>query len=280
MIVVSAATGGFGRLVMDRLLHLLPSRELAVAVRNPRKAADFAERGVDVRYGDYDQPDSLRAAFDGADRLLFISSPLGDLSGGRVAQHRAVVAAAREARVRHIAYTSGLGADMVDEGVLGEHRLTEQAIVESGLPYTLLRHPIYSDFFINPDLWSAVEAGELTSNTRGRGMNTATRADLAEAASALLSDGSPPGQVYNFTGLLWTYPELADTLTQVTGTKVHYREVDEDEGALSILGLAPVIQAGGFEVQTPDLKAALGHPPTTLQDAVTAALVARPPSDP
>src|SRR3712207_4826339 len=278
MIVVSAATGEFGRLVVDRLLDLVPSRDVAVAVRNPQKAADLAERGVDVRYGDYDQPVSLRAAFDGADRLLFISSPLGDLSGGRVAQHRAVVAAAREARVGHIAYTSGLGADMVEEGVLGEHHLTEQAIMQSGLPYTLLRHPIYSDFFISPDLWSAVEAGELTSNTRGRGMNTAMRADLAEAASALLSDDSPPGQVYNFTGLLWTYPELADTLTQVAGTKVGYREVDEDEGALSILGLAPVIQAGGFEVQTPDLEVVLGHPPTNLQEAVTAALADRSPS--
>ena len=95
MIVVSASTGEFGRLVIDRLLALLPSQELAIAVRNPQKAADLAERGVDVRYGDYDQPASLRAAFDGADRLLFISSPLGDLSGGRVAQHRAIVAAAR-----------------------------------------------------------------------------------------------------------------------------------------------------------------------------------------
>ena len=278
MIVVSAATGEFGRLVIDRLLALLPSHELAVAVRNPQKAADLAERGVDVRYGDYDQPASLRAAFDGADRLLFISSSLGDLSGGRVAQHRAVVAAAREARVGHIAYTSGLGADMVKEGVLGEHHLTEQAIMESGLHHTLLRHPIYSDFFINPNLWSAVEAGELTSSTRGRGMNTATRADLAEAASRLLSNQSPPGQVYNFTGLLWTYPELADTLTQVTGTTVRYREIDEDQGALGILGLAPVIQAGGFEVQTPDLEAVLGHPPTNLQEAVTAALAAHPPS--
>jgi hypothetical protein len=64
----------------------------------------------------------------------------------------------------------------------------------------------------------------------------------------------------------------------VTGTKVHYREVDEDEGALSIFGLAPVIQAGGFEMQTPDLEAALGHAPTNLQEAVTAALAARPPS--
>jgi NAD(P)H dehydrogenase (quinone) len=150
MIVVSAATGEFGRLVIDRLLDRLPSRELAVAVRNPQKAADLAERGVDVRYGDYDEPASLRAAFKGADRLLFISSPLTDVSGGRVAQHRAVAAAARDVKVGYIAYTSGLGADVVDEGVLREHRLTEQAILESGLPYTLLRHPIYSDFSSTP----------------------------------------------------------------------------------------------------------------------------------
>jgi uncharacterized protein YbjT (DUF2867 family) len=106
-------------------------------------------------------PETLRAAFDGADRLLFISGPLGE---GRVAQQCDVVAAARDVGVGHIAYTSGLGADFVEDGVLGEHHATEQAIRGSDVPFTLLRHPIYSDFFINPDLQADVEAGELRKN--------------------------------------------------------------------------------------------------------------------
>jgi NAD(P)H dehydrogenase (quinone) len=116
MILVSAATGEFGRLVVDRLLEGVPAAELAVAVRNPGKAADISARGIDVRQGDYDDQASLRTAFSGVDALLFVSAPVID--SGRLEQHQNVVTAAKDAGVGLLAYTSGLGADFVEEGVL------------------------------------------------------------------------------------------------------------------------------------------------------------------
>jgi uncharacterized protein YbjT (DUF2867 family) len=106
MIVVPAATGEFGRLVVDQLLNRVPASAVAVAVRHMHKAADLADRGVQVRYADYDEPDSLRDSFDGADRLLFISAPSSD-SGERMRQHHNVVDAARTSGVGHLLYTSG-----------------------------------------------------------------------------------------------------------------------------------------------------------------------------
>lgn len=275
MIVVSAATGQLGRLVVQHLLERVPATEVAVAVRNPDRAADLAARGVAVRHADYGIPETLRPAFDGGDRLLFISGPLGE---GRVAEHRDVVAAARDVGVAQIAYTSGLGADFVEEGPLGEHRATELAILDSGVPYTLLRHPIYSDFFISPDLRASIEAGELTSSTGTWALNTAGRADLAEAAAVVLTDEGHSGRAYDFTGQLWTYPQLADVLTRMSGRTVTYREVTEDDGIVGMLGLGPIIRSGGFEVQTPDLQQVLGRPPASLEDAVEAALAARIPA--
>lgn len=271
MIVVSAATGAYGRLVVDRLLDRLPAAQVAVAVRDVAKAQDLAERGVDVRYGDYDDLDGLRRAFEDADRLLFISGH-SDGSGERVEQHQRVIDAARDAGVGHIAYTSGLGADFVEEGLLGEHRATERALDDSGVPYSALRHPIYSDFFINPWLVQAVEAGELTSSTQGRGMNTAFRSDLAEAAATLLCHRTPPRTSYDFTGPMWTYPQLATVLSTTSGRPVPYRETeaDTDEGFMAMIG--PIIRAGGFELQTGDLETVLGRPATDLQHAVTRAL--------
>ena len=270
MIVVSAATGQFGRLVVEHLLTRTPAHELAIAVRNPATADDLADRGVQVRYADYDEPESLVSAFRGADRLLFISSP----DQARRVQHRNVVAAASEAGVGMVAYTSGLGADMVPEDtpVLGDHHVTEQAIEQSGVPYVMLQHPLYTELFINASLKSAIEAGELTSNTGGRGMNTASRADLAEAAAAVLTSADYVAPTYRFTGRLWTYPELAAALSDASGRPVSYREVDQDEGAIGFMGLAPLIQAGGFEVQTTDLQTVLGHQPADLHDAVALAL--------
>jgi NAD(P)H dehydrogenase (quinone) len=268
MIVVSAATGQFGRLATDRLLERMPAPDVAVAARDTNKARDLADRGVDVRHGDYDQPDSLRAAFEGADRLLFISSNSGD-STERMRGHRNVIEAARAAGVGLVAYTSALGAGFTGQGALADHNATERALRESGLPYLMLRHPIYSDTFINSGLRRAIDAGELTSSARGRGMNTAFRTDLAEAAAALLTSPDQAGKSYNFTGPLWTFQQLAEVLSDIAGRPIACREVDMDEGVMTMIG-GPV-RAGLFEYQTQDLEQVLGHPATN-ETAVKAAL--------
>ncbi len=260
MILVSAATGELGRLVVDSLLDRIRAAETAVAVRNPDTAADLSARGVDVRHGDYDDPSSLRTAFTGVDALLFISAPVTE--SGRLEQHHNVVKAAEDAGVGMLAYTSGLGADLVDE--------TEQWITQSGMPYRLLRHPIYSETYINAGLHSAIEAGELTSSTRGRGLNTATRADLAEAAAVVLTAPNSSPNAYNFTGPLWTYPQLGEVLGEVSGRPVAYREVDAEQGFLEML--AEIVRYGGFEVQTDDLQRVLGRPAMSLRESVVAAL--------
>ncbi len=269
MIVVSAATGEYGSLVVHRLLDRVNAAEVTVAIRDPGKAHDFADRGVEVRRADYDDAASLRRSFDGADRLLFISSPTFD-SSQRMPQHHNVVAAARAAGVGVLAYTSALGADVSAEGGLADHHATERAIIESGVPYTMLRHPIYSEFFIHPGLQTAVETGELTSSTGGRGLNTATRADLADAAAVILSSDGHADRGYDFTGELWTYPQLADVLLELSGQAVTYRETDVDEGMMLMIG--PLIRAGLFERQSGDLERVLDRPPTSLHDAVAAAL--------
>jgi NAD(P)H dehydrogenase (quinone) len=269
MIVVTAATGRFGRLATDRLLEKVPATDVAVAVRDEDRAREFADRGVDVRHGDYDHPDSLRAAFEGADRLLFISSSSGDSE--RMRQHRNVIEAARAAGVGLVAYTSALGAGFTGQGALADHNATERSLRESGLPYLMLRHPIYSDSFID-SLQRVIDAGELTSSARGRGMNTATRADLAEAAAALLTSDDQAGKSYNFTGPLWKFQELAQLLSEIAGRPIAYRETDVDEGVMTMIG-GPV-RAGMFEYQSGDLEAALGHPATRFETAVKAALQA------
>ena len=268
MIMVTAATGEFGRLVVDQLLERVPASDVAVAVRDIPKAADQADRGVQVRHGDYGQPGSLRHAFAGADRLLFISAP--DENGDRVRQHQNVVDAARATGVGRLVYTSGLGADLISEGGLADHHATERAIRDSGLPYTILRHPIYSEWFIHPGLREAVNSGELTSSSGGRGMNTALRADLAEAAAVVLTSQDQLEESYDFTGRRWTFQELAEVLSEVSGRTITDREVDEDDGIMTMIG--PAVRAGIFEQHTDDLERILGHPSTSLRAAVAAAL--------
>ncbi|BCJ68202.1 NAD(P)H-binding protein [Polymorphospora rubra] len=270
MIVVSAASGALGRLVVERLLTRLPADQVGAAVRAPDRAADLAALGVDVRHGDYDDPASLRSAFAGARRLLLISSP--ELAPDRrIRQQLGAVEAAVASGVRAVAYTSFLGADRDGGGLNAAHHATERAIVDSGLGYTILRHPFYTEAFVNAGLRAAAEAGRLVSGTGGRGLNTALRTDLAEAAVNVLTDDDHLGRGYDLTGPLWTYPQLARELGDVTGTKVEYHE---DAGAATgpMAFLEGLARAGALERQTDDLRRVLGRPPTSLRRAVQDAL--------
>lgn len=270
MIVVSAATGAFGRLVVDRLLDRCPAGGVTAAVRDPGRAADLAARGVTVRAGDYDAPETLRTAFEGADRLLLISSPEPDPSR-RAAQHRTAVDAARDAGVGSIVYTSFLGAGTEAGGVTAAHHATERTLAASGPPHTLLRHPFCSEAFINQGLRDAVASGELADGTGGRGINTALRSDLAEAAARVLTEDGHLGRAYDFTGEPWTYDQLADTLGRLCGRPVVRRDrADRAPGAQG--WLEEQVRAGALEQRTGDLRHVLGHPATTLDEAVAAVL--------
>ncbi|WP_163026794.1 NAD(P)H-binding protein, partial [Pseudomonas viridiflava] len=137
MIVVTAATGQLGRLVIEQLLETVPANQIVAAVRSPEKAADLAALGVHVRHGDYSQPATLDSAFAGADKVLLISS---NEIGQRFPQHRAAIDAAKKAGVKLLAYTSILRADTSALGLADEHVETEAYLRASGLPFTLLRN--------------------------------------------------------------------------------------------------------------------------------------------
>ncbi|MDX6740776.1 NAD(P)H-binding protein [Actinocorallia sp. A-T 12471] len=255
MIVVSAAGGALGRLVLDGLAAAAPGAEVVAAVRDPAKAADL---GVTVRRGDYDDPASLRTAFAGADRLLLISSP--ELDGARrIAQHRAAVEAAREVGVGSIVYTSFLGAGTQATGLTEAHYATERLIEDSELAFTFLRNPFYSEAFLNPSLLEAVKTGELPHGTEGRGLNTAFRRDLADAAVRVLTSDGHAGRAYDLTGPLWTYPELAAALSAASESEVTaVPRTSPAPGAFAFL--ETLARSGALELQTPDLASLLPRP--------------------
>ncbi|MFF5232969.1 NAD(P)H-binding protein [Dactylosporangium sp. NPDC000521] len=270
MIIISAANGALGRLVIDHLLTDHPALPVAAAVRDPARCADLAARGVDVRHGDYDDPSSLRAAFQGADRLLLISSPELD-SDRRTRQHLNALDAAVASGVRAVAYTSFLGADRSGDGLNAAHHATERAIADSGLRSTILRNPFYTEAFVNPALRDTVT---LADGTGGRALNTAPRSDLAAAAASVLVDDAHLGKAYDLTGPLWTFQQLAATLTNLTGRQVDAVPADDVPGPIGFL--MHLAKAGLLERQTPDLEHLLGRPPTTLRQAAAAALGAGP----
>ncbi|MEQ0559792.1 SDR family oxidoreductase [Amycolatopsis sp. NEAU-NG30] len=280
MIVVTGATGQLGRLVVEGLLKKVPPAEIVAAVRDPRKADGFAARGVQVRTADYDDPATLAAAFDGADKVLLISS---STPGVRVAQHTAAVTAAREAGVGHLAYTSILAADTSRLLLAAEHKATEEVIRESGVPFTFLRNGWYTENY-EQTVAQALASGSFTGSAGEGRLGGVPRLDYAEAAVAVLTGEGHLGQVYELAGdEPWSYADLAAAIAAAAGKPVSYEDVPAEQHRQLLLGFglpeplaAMLVDAdrgiadGELASASGDLRRLIGRPTTPLADAVAA----------
>ncbi|HSA53837.1 MAG TPA: NAD(P)H-binding protein, partial [Yinghuangia sp.] len=195
MIVITGATGRLGRLAVEHLIaRSVPPSGIAVAVRDPARAADLAARGVDVREGDYDRPETLRTAFAGADKLLLVSANAPD-NALRIAQHTNAIAAAEAAEVRHVVYTSIVEADTNPLSLAVVHKATEQAIRATGITSTFLRNGWYFENY-TAGLPAAVERGGIVGTAADGRIAAASIADFAEAAAVVLSTDGHEGRAY------------------------------------------------------------------------------------
>ena len=193
-IVVTAATGHLGQLVIDELLQRVPADQVVAVARNAEKAAGLADRGVEVRIADYNDPAALATAFGAGDTVLLISG----LEPNRRAQHQSVIDAAKAAGVARIAYTSVLGGPEADFDLAADHIATEQAILDSGLPYTFLRNGWYHEVYTD-QIAVQLEHGVVGSAGDGR-IGSASRRDYAAAAAVVLTGAGHEKTAYELNG--------------------------------------------------------------------------------
>jgi NAD(P)H dehydrogenase (quinone) len=237
----------------------------------------IAERGAQVREGDFNKPDGLPAAFAGGKSMLLISTSGG---GDRVAQHTAAIEAARRAGIRYIVYTSWINA--VEENpaaVTRDHRLTEDALRKSGIAYTILRNQLYSDGLVEQGR-RAVASGIIVSNTgRGKWAPVARR-DCAAAAAAVLTMPGHENQTYEITGPdLISQSDFAKLLTQVTGKPVRVVDVDDatyvetlmrhgmpEEDAKRVASFGVATRANQINIKSDVLQILLGRAPESVRD--------------
>ncbi|WP_409421918.1 SDR family oxidoreductase [Pseudaeromonas sp. ZJS20] len=282
MIVVTGASGQLGRLVVEFLLQRLPAGQIVAAVRNPKKVADLAARGVQVRQADYTDPASLRRAFAGADKVLLIS---GNEIGQRVPQHAAVIEAAQAAGVTRLLYTSLLHADVSPLALADEHRQTERLIRDSGLEYVLLRNGWYTENYLASVPAALSHQVLLGSAGEGR-IASAARADYAEAAAIVLTQPQASGTVYELAGdETYTLAEFAAAIGEAAGTQVRYQDLPQAEFAAVLeqaglpAGFAQLLSdsdvgasQGGLFDDAGDLRRLLGHATTSWREMVRSAV--------
>lgn len=285
MIVVTGATGRLGRLTVESLLARgVPAAEIAVAVRSPEKAADLAARGVAVREGDYDRPDTLAAAFAGADTLVLVSANAPD-NALRIGQHRTAVAAAQQAGVGRIVYTSIAEADTNPLSLATVHKATEELIRATGIPFVFLRNSWYFENY-TAGIPDALGRGGLVGTAAEGRIAAASIADFAEAAAVVAAGTGHDGKAYELTGdASWTLGELAAEVARQTGKPFTYTDLAAEDyaavltgaglpaGLVDMLTDAEVHTRGGaLALVSADLRTLIGRPTTTLAGAVAEAL--------
>ncbi|MBQ4780383.1 SDR family oxidoreductase [Pectobacterium versatile] len=286
MIIITAATGRYGRLVVEALLRRgVLANEIVAAVRNPEKAADLAAKGVQVRMADYDRPETLATAFAGADKVLLI--PSADF-GQRYPQMVRAVEAVIDAGVSLVAYASFINTDTSTIRLGEAHKQIEAFIRESGVPFVMLRNGPYIEVFAG-DLGGmdyALKSGALIGSAGTGKFSGASRDDLAEAAAVVLTSGDDQsGKVYELGGTTWTKTDLVAAVSQLTGKPLVYQDMPVEAYTQVLVAggipqfMAEIIADAGFSAtrgdwytESDDLPRLLGRPSTPLIDVVAATL--------
>ena len=276
-IAITGATGQLGRLAIAGLKAR--GQSPIALVRDPAKAADLA---VEARAFDYKAVASLAPALAGVTTLVLISSNDFD---DRTGQHRNVIAAAKAAGVARILYTSLLNAAESSMLLAADHQATEEAILASGLTYTILRNGWYTENHTG-SLGGAIAAGAMIGSAGAGRFSSAARADYAEAIAATAATSGHDNAIYELAGdTAYSYADMAAEVSRLTGKTIPYNDLPPEtyagilqsfglpEGFAHVLADSDVQAAkGALFDESRTLSRLIGRPTTPFTATVAAAL--------
>ncbi len=283
MILVTGANGHLGRQIVEHLALRLGSSavtRLAVSVRDPAKAHDLAERGIEVRHGDFDRPGTLNRAFAGIERLVLVSTD--GPKDSRIAQHHNAIAAAKAAGVKRIVYTSFLDVSPDSPAEFAAaHRATEAELHASGAALAIMRNTLYADY-LPMTIGGALESGVFYLSAGGGRASFLSRDEMARATAAAALKEQLEKEIYELTGpATHDYHEVAAGLSRVSGKPIRYQAISENdytqalEGhgvpawmARALANMYSAVAAGKFDRVSGDYARLTGHAPPSLAHTI------------
>jgi NAD(P)H dehydrogenase (quinone) len=281
-ILVTGASGHFGKTAIKNLINKSgDSKKIYAMIRDENKAEDLKKMGAEVLIANYNDYSSLILAFKDIDRILFISS--SDLSD-RDNQHKNVVNAAKETRVKHILYTSVLQNENIENSAIAfvneVHIKTEKWLAESGLSYAIMRNSVYMDlipFFIGDKV---IETQSIYFPAGIGKAAFALRSDMAEAAANILLQNVFSEKIYPITNpQTYSYQDVSDAISQISGKEILYTSPSSEEYKKMLLEMgvsqeyifflssfAEAQFQGEFDLASEELKNLLGRKPVSLKE--------------
>lgn len=281
MILITGATGNLGSSVVHYLKNLMPLNKFVALARNVEKAQLLIDQDITVRFGDFNDINSLEPAFLGIETLVLIST----MEMNRFNQHKTVVDAAKKAGVKHIIYTSLAIKDIENSAVkelMQSHFETEEYIKQSGLDYTILRNTMYAEAIPQIIGEHVLDTGIQLAGGLGK-VPYALRDEMGEGIANLLVQSGHKNKTYNITGSeFYSYQDIAAMLSEISGKKINYHALENDE-YISLLegfglpkfliyltsGTVLDIKNDQYEIESLDLEKLLGRKTTALKNYLT-----------
>ena len=283
-ILVTGVTGLIGKGTVEHLLKKgVPANQIIGLSRKKEGIEDLAAKGVEVRIGDYFDYDSLLRAFEGVDKVMLTSAVAFT---DRSTQHYNAITAARQAGVKHVVYMSIMrkeGSGPIMPGITESDLFTEQVLKSSGLTYTILYHPPFTDvlsLYYDPNPY---ENGIKVPANNGK-MAPATRDELAEAHAEILSTPGHENKTYSLGGSnAISFADIAKILAEIKGQPVSFTTITAEEYidiivakgvprhvAGFITNWVVAMEAGEFEYQSGDIERLLGRKTKTFREYIEA----------
>jgi NAD(P)H dehydrogenase (quinone) len=287
MIALTGASGRLGRLVARMLIERVDAGRVVALSRTPQALAGIR---VAAREVDFDHPHTLPRALDGVERLLLISTNVLSPTDRRVRQHGNAVRAAAAAGVGQVLYTSIARADDGEHpaSVAADHRATEFALAEAGVPFTVLRNSPYTQLVLM-GIESMLAGGILLDNNGDGATSYITREDCAAVAAEVLAHGGHHDAVLEVTGpQALTQFDIAALITEFSGVPVRYEPISDEATIADLVAagmgepearqfatIGTAIRNGYTSLVADTVERITGRPPTSVAEFLESRLAGR-----
>ena len=228
-ILVTGATGNIGSEVVKELLSDAPDVSIKAAVHSSQNVKKVkSDARVKVIQIDYNEPETLREALNGVDKLFLLTPDVpnaADLASN-------VIIEAKKAGIKQIVKQSVMGAALeADVGTMRLHRQVEKFIERSGIPFTFLRPNEFMQNFVNFHSPSIKGNNAFYVPLEDAKVSLVDVRDIAAVAvKSLIDEDKHKNKTYLITGPeALSYHQVAGILSNTTGRKINYVNISEKE---------------------------------------------------
>ncbi|HEY7571583.1 MAG TPA: SDR family oxidoreductase [Nitrososphaeraceae archaeon] len=225
--VVTGASSTVGSEIVNRLTA--SGQKVRAAVRDPGKYS-MTSPDLEMVHVDYYKPETFDNLFEGGEKLFllvpFVKSMLEITSG--------IVKIAKKQGVKYIVNQSLLGLDVYSGSTISRlHRRAEKVILESSIPFTILRPNYFMQNFIVFFSHTIKSQGSFYISAGDGKVSFFDARDMAHVAVKLLTANGQEQHIdktYNVTGPeSLSYKQAAEILSNQIGKKISYINITDDE---------------------------------------------------